>query len=119
MLIRAAQTGNFELHISSLGQILLCLAAIGHDKYTVATWKYLQDIKNLRPCLEKKYKAGSFTIARYDKLFWSGTFRDQVTEQTLMQSGKSQGGLINITYNDAARTNCLLLLGISIVIQSR
>ena len=84
------------------------LAAAGHDKYVLAVLKYLQDVKNLCPCLEKKYKEGAFTICRNDKLFWSGTFTDQIIEQTLMRSAKTQGGLINITHNDAARTKWLL-----------
>ena len=43
--------------------------------------KYVSDIINLCPCLEEKYKQGSFTICRYDQLFWSGTFTDQIIEQ--------------------------------------
>lgn len=35
------RTGNLELHVSSLKQILLYLAAAGHDKYTVPIPKYL------------------------------------------------------------------------------
>ena len=62
--------------------MLSCLTAAGHDKYTVAIRKYLQDIKNLCPCLEKKYKEGSFAIRRNDNLFWNGTFNDQITEET-------------------------------------
>ena len=77
MFISAERTGNIELHISSLEQILPYLAAASHDKYTVAIRKYLQDIKNLCPCLEKKYKDGSFTISRNDKLFWNGSFTDR------------------------------------------
>ena len=50
-------------------------------------------ILRICPCSEKKYKEGSFTICRNEKLFWSGTFTDQVIEQTPMRSGKSQGGL--------------------------
>ena len=84
MFIRAEQTGNFELHISSSVQMLPYLAAVGHGKYTIAIRKYLQDIKDLCPCLEKKYKEGSFTICRNDNLFWRGSFTNQVTEQTLM-----------------------------------
>ena len=74
-------TGNFELHISSLEQMLPYLAATGLGKYTVAIRKHLSDIINLCPCLEEKYKQDSFTICRYDQLFWSGTFTDQVIEQ--------------------------------------
>ena len=39
------------------------------------------------------------------KLFWSGTFTDQVSEQRLIQSGTSQGQSIN----NSAQTNLLLL----------
>ena len=81
MFIRAERTGKFELPISPSEQMLLYLAAAGHDKYTVATQKYLQNIKNLCSWLEKKYEEGSFTICRNDKLF-----RDHVTEQTLIRS---------------------------------
>ena len=41
MLICAEQTGNLELHISSSEQMMLYLAAAGHDKYTVTIRKYL------------------------------------------------------------------------------
>ena len=86
MFIRAERTGKFELPISPSEQMLLYLAAAGHDKYTVATQKYLQDIKNLCSWLEKKYEEGSFTICRNDKLFRGVTFNDHVTEQTLIRS---------------------------------
>ena len=46
MFIRAARTGNFELHIYSSKQMLPYLATAGHDKYAIAIRKYLQDIKN-------------------------------------------------------------------------
>ena len=108
MFIRADRTGNFDLHVFSSEQMCPILAAAGHDKYVLAIRKYLQDLANLCPCLNKKYKEGGFTICRNDKLFWSGTFTDQVIEQTLMRSGKSQGGLINITHNNAARRKWLL-----------
>ena len=63
MFIRAQQTRKFELHISSSEQMLPYIAAAGHDKYTVAIRKYLQDFKNLCPCWEKKYKEGSELIS--------------------------------------------------------
>ena len=69
---------------------------------------YLQASRELRNCLKSKYEKGLFTIWRKDKLFWSGTFTDQVIEQDLMLPGKSEGGLINITHKEAARTKWLL-----------
>ena len=83
-------------------------AAAGHNNYLKSVLLYFQDIKNLCTCLKSKYEKGLFTIWRKDKLFWSGTFTDQVIEQDLMLSGKSEGGLINITHKEAARTKSLL-----------
>ena len=39
----------------------------------------------------QKYEKGLFTIWGKDKLFWSSTFTDQVIEQDLMLSAKSEG----------------------------
>ena len=82
-------------------------AAAGHNNHLKSMLLNLQD-KNLCTCLKSKYQKGLFTIWRKDKLFWSGTFTDQVIEQDLMLSGKSEGGLINITHKEAARTKWLL-----------
>jgi hypothetical protein len=51
---------------------------------------------------------GLFTVHRQDKLFWSGTWTDMTIEQSLMRAGKTQGGLINITHKESARTKWLL-----------
>jgi len=54
---------------------------------------------------------GLFAVRRNDKLFWSGTWSDisdMTIEQCLMRAGKTQGGLINITHKEAARTKWLL-----------
>ena len=58
--------------------------------------------------LESKYEKGLFTTWRKDRLFWTGIFTDQIIEQDLMLSGKSEGGLINITHKEAVRTKWLL-----------
>ena len=83
-------------------------AAAGHNSYLKLVLLYLQDIKNMCTCLKSKYEKGLFTIWRKDKLFWSGTFTDQVIEQDLMLSGKNEGGLINITHKEAAKAKWLL-----------
>ena len=108
MLIRAERTGDWKLHLHATELMLPFFAAAGHNNYPKAVLLYLQDCQNLCDCLKSKYEKGLFTIWRKDKLFWSGTFTDQVIEQDLMLSGKSEGGLINITHKDAARTKWLL-----------
>ena len=108
MFIRAERTGNWKLHLHATEQMLPFFAASGHNKYLKAVLLYLQDSRELCNCLKSKYEKGLFTIWRKDKLFWSGTFTDQVIEQNLMLSGKSEGGLINIIHKEAARTKWLL-----------
>ena len=105
---RAERTGDWSLHLHATEQMLPFFAAAGHNNYLKSVLLYLQDAQNLCNCLKSKYEKGLFTIWRKDKLFWSGTFTDQVIEQDLMLSGKSEGGLINITHKDAARTMWLL-----------
>ena len=65
--------------------------------YTNPIRKYYQDSVELCDCWSKNYNEGLFTVSRNDKWLRSGTFTDQIIEQTLMQSGKTQGELINIT----------------------
>ena len=108
LFIRAERTGDWHLHLFATELMMPYYAAVGHNHYTKATAKYLEDATNLCTCLAEKYEAGLFTITRNDKLFWSGTFTDQVIEQSLMRSGKTQGGLINITHPEAARTKWTL-----------
>ena len=59
-------------------------------------------------CLEATMEKGLFTIPRNESLFWSGTWPDMSIEQCLMRSAKTQGGLINITHNESARSKWLL-----------
>ena len=40
--IRAERTGNWELHLQTLSEMLPFLAASGHNNYTKSVWIYLQ-----------------------------------------------------------------------------
>ena len=59
-------------------------------------------------CLNKPLEEGAFTIHRNENLFWSGTWTDMTIEQSFMRSGKTHGGLVNITHKESARTKWLL-----------
>lgn len=67
MFVRSEWTGNSQLHISLLENMLPYLAAPGHYKYTFTFKKCIQDIKNLCLCFGKFYK-GSFNRCRNDQL---------------------------------------------------
>ena len=78
---------NIQLQFENIFEVL---------RICVLAWK-----RNIKRVLSPYAEMISFS-------FWSGCFTDQVIEQTLIQSGRSQGGLINITHNDSARTKWLL-----------
>ena len=89
MFLRAERTGDWKLHLHATELMLPFFAAAGHNNYLKAVLLYLQDCQNLCDCLKSKYEKGLFTIWRKDKLFWSGTFTDQVIEQWKMSSRMS------------------------------
>ncbi len=108
MFIRAERTGNWSLHLKASQEMLPYFAAAGHNNYTKYCRLYLQDSQNLCECLKQPMEDGKFTVRRNEKLFWSGIWSDMTIEQCLMRAGKTQGGLINITHKESARTKWLL-----------
>ncbi|XP_071081970.1 uncharacterized protein [Haliotis cracherodii] len=108
MFVRAERTGNWQLHLKATESMLPLFAASGHNNYAKFCRLYLQDCLCLCSCLKVPMEAGLFTIRRNSKQFWSGTWSDMIIEQCLMRAGKTQGGLINITHKDSARTKWLL-----------
>lgn len=108
MFIRAERTGNWTLHIKATQDMLPYFAAAGHNNYTKGCHLYLQDSQDLCPCLHKPLNDGLFTVCRNSTQFWSGAWIDMTIEQCLMRAGKTEGGLINITHKEAARTKWLL-----------
>lgn len=108
MFIRAERTGKWQLHLKATEDMLPLFAATGHNNYAKFGRLYLQDSRNMCSCLNGPMEQGLFTIRRNSQRFWSGTWSDMTIEQCLMRAGKTQGGLINITHRDSARTKWLL-----------
>ena len=109
MFIRAERTGNWGLHLEATYNMLPFLAAAGHNNYTKSCRLYLQDCqRSMCQCLKQQFNNGLFTIRRNSAMFWSGTWTDMTIEQCLMRSGKTSGGLINVTHKDSARMKWLL-----------
>ncbi|CAG2240639.1 unnamed protein product [Mytilus edulis] len=93
--ITAERTGNWNLHLKSLQQMLPYLAASGHNLYAKSVHIYLQQMQNLpatHPALDNLFKTGHHVIRRTDR-FWAGLSTDLVIEQALMRSLKTTGGL--------------------------
>ncbi|GBM36409.1 hypothetical protein AVEN_234798-1 [Araneus ventricosus] len=95
--IEAERSGNWDLHITTIQQMLPFFRAAGHFFYAKCAHLYMQDTLNLKDSVdpieyEKFTKDGYFTIRSTDK-FWSGIWSNQTIEQTLMKTMKSSGEL--------------------------
>ena len=46
--IRAERTGNWELHLQAVSEMLPYMTASGHNNYTKCIWIYLQQMSSLK-----------------------------------------------------------------------
>ncbi|XP_062523628.1 uncharacterized protein LOC134198281 [Corticium candelabrum] len=93
--IRAERTGNWELHLQTVSEMLSYLAACGHNHYTKSAWIYLQRMSNLHndhPDVYQHFREGLHVVRRSDR-YWAGLSSDLIIEQVLMRSLKTSGGL--------------------------
>ena len=93
--IRAEHTGNWELHLQAVSEMLPYLAASGHNNYTKSALIYLQQMSHLQddhPEVYQHFQDGLHVIRRSDR-YWAGLSTDLVIEQVLMRSLKTNGGL--------------------------
>ncbi|CAH0381987.1 unnamed protein product [Bemisia tabaci] len=95
----AERSGDWQLHLSTIKDMLPFFHATGHFSYAKSSQIqiYLQDMADLESKLsegelERFVGEGYFTIRRGDK-YWSGTWTDMIIEQNLMRAMKSSGGL--------------------------
>ena len=80
--IKAERTGNWDLHLHTVREILPYFLAAGHTLYGKSAYVYLNN----------KLKLESHEIRRSDR-YWAGLSSDLVIEQVLMRSVKTTGGL--------------------------
>ena len=93
--IRAERTGNWELHLKALSEMLPYMAASGHNNYTKSGLIYLQHMSHLEkdhPEVYQHFQNGLHVIRRSER-YWAGLSTDLVIEQVLMRSMKTSGGL--------------------------
>ena len=84
--IRAEHTGNWELHLQAVSEMLPYLAASGHN-YTKSTLIYLHQMSHLQddhPEVYQHFQDGLHEIRRSDR-YWAGLSSDLVIEQVLMR----------------------------------
>ena len=93
--ITAERLGDWDLHLSTLAEMLPYLAASGHNLYTKSVVIYLDHMRRLphtHPDVYQHFMDGKHCVRRSDRL-WAGLSTDLVIEQDLMRSIKTSGGL--------------------------
>jgi len=92
--VKAERTGNWQLHFSTLKQMLPYFTAAGHNMYAKSVYLYLADMQKLsttNPELYEYFMKG-YRVIRSDR-YWARLSTDLVIEQVLMRSLKSVGVL--------------------------
>ena len=109
--LKAERTGNWQLHLRTLQEMLPYFAAAGHNLYTKSVHVYLQQMLQLEehhPDVFASFTSGYHVIRRSDR-YWAGLSPDLVIEQVLMRSMKTTGGLTRGRgMNESQRTQWLL-----------
>ena len=93
--IKAERTGNWDLHLQSVRDMLPYFAAAGHSLYAKSAYVYITSMQNLEdthPEVFHQFKACHHVFRRSDR-YWAGLSTDLVIEHVLMRSVKSPGGL--------------------------
>ena len=115
--LKAERTGNWQLHLQSVKEMLPYFAAAGHNLYVRSAYMYLQMMGKLEhehPDIYRLFNDGYHVIRRSDR-YWAGLSSDLIIEQVLMKSIKSTGGLTREHgMSESQRTQCQHVL-ISII----
>ena len=93
--IKSERTGDWNLNLQVLYDMLPYMAASGHHHYTKSIYLYLQKLSKLsdeHPEIQQHFESGLHVVRRSDR-FWAGLSTDLVIEQSLMRSLKTTGGL--------------------------
>ena len=94
--IRAERTGNWNLHVVTVGQMLNLFAATGHINYAKSARFYVQNMQKLHveyPWVYRNFAVNGYhTVCRSDR-YWSGLWTDLIIEQVMMRSLKTSGGI--------------------------
>src|SRR6218665_3713190 len=94
--IRAERTGNWNLHLISVCNMLNLFAATGHNNYAKSGRLYLQMMLELpltHPWLYDKFVNHGFHAVRRSDRYWAALSTDLIIEQVMMKAIKGRGGL--------------------------
>ena len=110
--IKAQRTGNWQLHLESVSEMLPFFAAAGYYLYAKSGYLYLQTMSELEvknPVVYKKFNEEGFHVIRRSDRHWAGLSPDLVIEQALMRTMKTSGNLTRGTGMGEVQRNAWLL----------
>ena len=93
--IKAERTGNWNLHLQTVYEMLPYFAAAGHNLYAKSAYIYLMTMHLLpseHPDIFAAFQGGHHVLRRSDR-YWAGLSSDLMIEQVLMRSIKTSGGM--------------------------
>lgn len=85
--IKAERTGNWDLHLQAVYDMLPFFAAAGHNLYAKSAHVYLQimsELKDKHPDVFQSFQDGLHVVRRSDR-YWAGLSTDLTIEQVLMR----------------------------------
>ena len=94
IFIKAERTGNWDLHLHTVCEMLPYSLAAGHT-YGKSAYVHLNNMLELEsqhPDVHTSFTLGKHVIRRSDR-YWAGLSSDLVIGQVLMRSVKTTGGL--------------------------
>ena len=111
MFLRATREGNWQLHLSTVRDMLPWYFAYGRVNYSRYLPVYLQEMSTLQqthPNVYEKFCSGEFAVQRSNDHAFAKTACDQVIEQTFNRESKTKGGLVGFTQNKGALSRWIL-----------
>ena len=93
--IKVKRTGNWQLHLQTLCAMLPYFALADHNLYTKSGYVYLQQMNDLETSHREMYNNfnDGLHVVRRSDCYLAGLSTDLVTEQVLMRSIRTTGGL--------------------------
>ena len=87
LFIRAERTGDWNLHLISVGKMINLFAATGHINYAKSSRRYLQLMYQLptdHPWLYHCFIEQGFHAVRLSSRYWAGLWTDLIIEQVMI-----------------------------------
>ena len=91
--IKGERTGNWELHLQAVYDMLPYFAAAGHNHYAKSAHVYLQmmqDLQKTQPAVYNSFIMDGLHVVRRSDRFWAGLSSDLIIEQVKINVRQSQ-----------------------------